>query len=109
MKLTVHRDVVEILDVDTPEEVLRVKRLPYRYFSEGSWFVPINPETLKAFQLDFGAEGVAIAAVVEEREAELFRQLQAPAVTPELLDTLPAVEALEIAQRQNEKLKSWRR
>ncbi len=86
-----------------PDDLLRVKRLPGRYYDylRELWIVPIKRGLSETLQRSGGETwlGVALLALIEFEEADLVKTLEAPAppMTYQQLFHMPAINAVDRA------------
>lgn len=85
------------VNADDPEDLLRVKRLPRRYYDylRELWIVPLGLGLTEALKKSDSPLGVALLALVEEQEEGLRVELTgpAPALTQAQLFAIPATSA----------------
>lgn len=81
-----------------PDEVLRVKTLPGRWYDgkQECWFVPVRPGLAKRFEAIFKTP--MIAALIAEHEEHFLSSIRPRAITLTQAFELPAKEALAIAR-----------
>lgn len=89
------------VNANDPEDLLRVKRLPGRFYDylREVWIVPLGPGLTEALKRSEAPLGVALLALVEEQEEGLREVLTAPApaLTQAQLFQMPATQAADRA------------
>lgn len=90
-----------VIHTADPDETLRVKRLPGRYYDhlQDAWIVPITLGLAQALEKSISPLGSALAALIAEQEEALHDAIYSPAppVTQAQLFEMPAVVALDRA------------
>ena len=98
-KFEIYDEVITIKIDGSPDELLKVKRLPGRTYDPEtqSWIVPIVPGLSRSLEEEYGNVGSQIGAVIEEREKHYTDRLAAPPVSPADLWRIPAENAINMA------------